>query len=147
MENLQLQYKAKFGAEGKYGKGKKKPEKIDLTFAGIPILKTAEGKFDVEKIRGVKATGKASLTFRLTDLQAFHTVLTQQKTTEFVLAADTGGLLVAYFSDELADYEVYLPTATADGKRLQNRRIEPMRFAVTEDEAQELQEAEEACVA
>ena len=144
MEHLKLEYKAKFGSEGTYSKAKKKPEKIDLTFHGVTVIKTAEGKFDVEKIRGAKPTGKASLTFRLSDLQAFHTVLTQQKTTEFVFAADTGGLLVAYFSDELADYEVYLPTATADGKRLQNRRIEPMRLGIVAQEAQDAQDAQDA---
>ncbi len=147
MEQLQLQNKAKFGSEGTFGKAKKKPEKIDLTFHGVTVIKTAEGKFDLEQIRVAKPTGKASLSFRLSDLQAFYAVLSQQKSTDFVFAADTGGLLVAYFSDELADYEVYLPMATADGKRLQNRRIEPMRFGIAAEETEDAQEAEEACVA
>ncbi len=147
MEHLQLQNKTKFGSEGKYGKAKKKPEKIDLTFHGVTIIKTAEGQFDLEKIRVAKPTGKATLPFRLSDMTAFYAVLSQQKTTEFVFSVDTGGLLAAHFSDELADYEVYLPTATADGRRLQNRRIEPMRFAIAAEEPEDAQEAEEACVA
>lgn len=73
---------------------------------------------------------KKSFTMRVKDLGSLFNALLSQMTDEVTMRGDTGGIVMAAFEDELARYEIYVPTAAADGKRLQNRRIEPMDFDV-----------------
>ena len=73
---------------------------------------------------------KKSFTMRVKDLASLFNALLSQMTEEVTMRGDTGGLVMAAFEDELARYEIYVPTASADRKRLQNRRIEPMDFDV-----------------
>lgn len=101
--------------------GKKIPETVYLCLNGSKA-ESHEGKTKKS------ATAKKSFTMRVKDLASVFSALALQKTEVFTMRGDTGGLVMAAFEDELARYEIYVPTASADGKRLQNRRIEPMGF-------------------
>ena len=138
MDEIKAHYKEKYISEEAGAKGKKKTEKVDAAFHGVPVARTANGDLDLDKLRAAQPKQRVSLSFRLADIKAFFQALTQQKATEFVLSADPGGLLCAQFTDDLATYEVFLPTVSADGKRLQNRRIEPMRFDTPLDDEAEV---------
>lgn len=71
------------------------------------------------------APGIETLSVGAGDLFALLKLLSALKPASIDIAADTGGLLKFSWSDELASYEVYVPTAMSDGK-LNPRRVEPM---------------------
>ena len=118
---------------------KGKSEAIPFLFSGEKMTK-AQGKgAGAETKTTSPEKSQVTLNLRVHDLAALFAALAVQKSESFTWSADTGGLLAASFEDELAQYTVYLPTVTADGKRLQNRRTEPMNF----DRAADANEADD----
>lgn len=65
--------------------------------------------------------------FRPRDTANLFSLLTQQHGSEYRFELDDTGLLMVAWEDKFAAYEVYLPTATKDG-RLESRRVAPMRI-------------------
>jgi hypothetical protein len=105
---------------------KGKTEVIPIAFSGEKVTKV-RGKGAEAQTTGAEK-GQVTLGFRIHDLASLFLALAVQESESFTVSADSGGLLAASFEDELAQYTVYLPTVSADGKRLQNRRTEPMNF-------------------
>jgi hypothetical protein len=116
---------------------KGKTEVIQIAFSGEKVTKV-RGKGAEAQTTGAEK-GQVTLGFRIHDLASLFLALAVQESGSFTLSADSGGLLAASFEDELAQYTVYLPTVSADGKRLQNRRTEPMNF----DRAADANEADD----
>jgi len=121
-ESNRLQNKAnKMSKMGKF-------EASAYVFSGEKVTKArVKGSGAEAQTTGLEKS-QVTLNLRVHDLAALFAALAVQKSESFTWFADTGGLLAASFEDELAHYTVYLPTVTADGKRLQNRRTEPMNF-------------------
>ena len=71
--------------------------------------------------------GKFTLSFRMRELHDLVALLLRQRTTDFRLRGDEGGLLEISWDDGLGSYWVYLPTVNQEGK-LQSRRVAPMRI-------------------
>jgi hypothetical protein len=56
-------------------------------------------------------------------------MLAYQHGAEYRFEVDDTGLLMVSWEDKFASYQVYLPTATKDG-RLESRRVAPMRISL-----------------
>ena len=66
--------------------------------------------------------------FRPRDMHDLFAILVEQHGSQYTLKGDDGGLLEISWSDKMADYWVFLPTSSSDG-RLQTRRVAPMRLS------------------
>jgi hypothetical protein len=75
--------------------------------------------------------GKFTLAFRMRELHDLVVLLLRQRTSDFSLRGDEGGLLEISWDDSLGNYCVYLPTVNQEGK-LQSRRVGPMRLTATD---------------
>ena len=75
--------------------------------------------------------GKFTLAFRMRELHDLVALLLRQRTSDFSLRGDEGGLLEISWEDSLGYYWVYLPTVNQEGK-LQSRRVGPMRLAAAD---------------
>ena len=56
-------------------------------------------------------------------------MLSRQHGSDYRFEIDDTGLLMVAWADQYAAYQVYLPTATKDG-RMESRRVAPMRIAL-----------------
>lgn len=67
--------------------------------------------------------------FRPRELANLFSMLAHQHGSEYRFEIDETGLLMVGWEDRFAAYQVYLPTATKDG-RLESRKVAPMRIAL-----------------
>ena len=67
------------------------------------------------------------LKFRPRELANLFSMLSHQHGSEYRFEVDDAGLLMVGWEDKFASYQVYLPTATKDG-RLESRKVAPMRI-------------------
>lgn len=105
--------------------GKKNQKLMTLTFNGRGMAYSVDGQDTmIVPITGSIA-GTALLTFRPRDLHDLVAALKGQRADRFEVSGDTGGMLCVTWADELGDYAVYLPTATASGA-LNMKRVQPM---------------------
>ena len=75
-----------------------------------------------------KAQGPVTLVkFRPRELANLFSMLSRQHESEYRFEIDDAGLLMVGWEDRFASYQVYLPTATKDG-RLESRKVAPMRI-------------------
>ncbi len=74
--------------------------------------------------------------FRPRDMHDLFAILVEQHGSQYTLTGDDGGLLEISWSDKMADYWVFLPTSSSDG-RLQTRRVAPMRLSTPQMAAAE----------
>ena len=65
--------------------------------------------------------------FRPRELANLFSMLSHQHGSEYWFEVDDAGLLMVGWEDKFASYQVYLPTATKDG-RLESRKVAPMRI-------------------
>ena len=104
---------------------------VKLTFANGKLTYDIEKDVAMSvKVKGSKS-GTCALNFRPRDICDVVAKLLATGAASFEVEADTGGMLRFGWSDKLGQYEIYLPTVTAD-KTLNPKRVEQMRC----DEAQ-----------
>jgi hypothetical protein len=77
-----------------------------------------------------KAEGPVTVVrFRPRDLANLFSMLSHQHGSDYHFEIDDAGLLMVAWEDKFASYQVYLPTATKDG-RLESRKVAPMRISL-----------------
>lgn len=77
-----------------------------------------------------KAEGQTTVVrFRPRELANLFSMLSRQHGSDYRFEIDDTGLLMVAWADQFAAYQVYLPTATKDG-RMESRRVAPMRIAL-----------------
>ena len=67
--------------------------------------------------------------FRPREFANLFSMLSRQHGSDYQFELDDTGLLMVAWEDKFATYQVYLPTATKDG-RLESRRVAPMRLSL-----------------
>ena len=98
-----------------------------LKFQNDRLLFRVGDQDDVELKLSQSCGGKFSLEFRMRDMHDVVAALMRQRTSDFKLRGDEGGLLEISWEDNRGYYWIYLPTVNQDGK-LQSRRVGPMRL-------------------
>ncbi|MEI6800361.1 MAG: hypothetical protein WCO04_14285 [Pseudomonadota bacterium] len=98
---------------------------ITLEFAAGQLIakRSGEGDFAIPAVHNGHAS--VSLTFRAQDLYEVFGKLREVNADTFTLMGDRGGLLAITWKDPVGFYQVYLPTAAANGE-MQSRRVAPM---------------------
>ena len=104
---------------------KKAPKLVTLSFGDKTVTCKIEGAEDLPIPCSDAKHAPMSLNFRPRDLHDLVLALTRQDTETFAFSVDGGGPLRVSWTDELATYDVYQPTATNDG-RLRYSRLSPM---------------------
>lgn len=108
-------------------KASTKSKKImELIFSDGKMNYAVEGGEGFEMAATGKVAGKHNLRFRPRDLVDFVKVLLTTGVSTFNVKADTGGMMSVSFEDANGAYEIFLPTATADGT-MNPKRVEQMR--------------------
>lgn len=102
---------------------KSKREASEVRFEGNAVLRQdAGGYVDAGKLNKAPTT----LKFDLAQIADVVSTLQTAVSASVMAFADDGGLVGFFWEDALASWELYLPTLTADGSRLQGRRLSPM---------------------
>jgi hypothetical protein len=102
---------------------KSKREASEVRFEGNAVLRQdAGGYVDAGKLNKAPTT----LKFDLAQIADVVSTLQTADSASVMAFADDGGLVGFFWEDALASWELYLPTLTADGSRLQGRRLSPM---------------------
>ena len=113
----------------------KNPNKASATatfkFQNDKLLVRIAEQEELELKLAKSCGGKFTLAFRMRELHDLVALLLRQRTSDFSLRGDEGGLLEISWEDSLGYYWVYLPTVNQEGK-LQSRRVGPMRLAAAD---------------
>jgi hypothetical protein len=126
-EELLAWYGRDFAKKHAGAAAKAKREAVDISVDGNSVLaKTADGTLHYVD-SGKQAKAPVKMKFDLAMFADCLEILGKQEVFSFRAMADDGGLLSFSWEDELASWELYLPTLTADGQGLQSRRLAPMR--------------------
>jgi hypothetical protein len=122
-------YDARLKAWAESVNGKKHQKLMELTFANGTLAYKVTGEDDFAMPCAGVIVGAVSLKFRPRDLHDLIEALKGQHTEMFEVSGDTGGMMCISWTDGLGAYEVFQPTATADGV-LNIKRVEEMRCEV-----------------
>ena len=105
--------------------GKELKKLVSLKFSNQSLTLKCPGEEDVSVGIVGQVAAFAEMQFRPRDLQRLVEKLIRQPVDEFKLAGDKTGLLGVSWSDAYADYAVYVPICSNDG-RLVSRRVSQM---------------------
>lgn len=108
---------------------------VVFSYVGRELSVKVNGQEPLTFTRSKEMKSKYTMSFKARDFHRLLRELSNQDCQSFTMKGDEGGLLEISWSDDLADYAVYMPTVNLKGE-LETRRVSHMRIKTIQDAAE-----------